>query len=81
MTTCFHCKAETEAAHYDRVVHNITPLHGPWAGWRMAGRQLVSPDGTRFTPERLKGLALHVQAEDRLARTRLGSGEEQSGPR
>ncbi|MFC7300202.1 DUF3653 domain-containing protein [Cognatiluteimonas weifangensis] len=43
-------------AQYARVIHNITPLYGPWAGWRMAGRVLVSPDGDRISPERLRGL-------------------------
>lgn len=34
-----------------RVIHNQTPLYGEWAGWRMAGRCLVSPDGDRISPE------------------------------
>lgn len=29
--------------HYQQVVHNTTPLHGPWSGWRVAGARLVSP--------------------------------------
>ena len=55
MTRCFHCHAESPDDHYRRVVHNHTPLHGPWAGWRMAGRDLVSPDGYRITAYRLRG--------------------------
>jgi len=39
-----------------RVVHNRMPLYGPWAGWRMAGRELVSPDGDRISPRRLLGI-------------------------
>lgn len=42
--------------HYRRVVENHTPLHGPWEGWRMAGRDLVAPDRQRISPERLRGL-------------------------
>lgn len=70
MPTCWHCNRESDAAHYDRVVYNITPLHGPWSGWRMAGRDLVSPDGQRFTTERLRGLAFRLDAEERLERAR-----------
>jgi hypothetical protein len=54
--TCLHCQAEHPQAHHERVVHNITPLFGPWAGWRMAGRELVSPDGDRVTARRLAGI-------------------------
>lgn len=56
MTTCFHCHAEHPEGHYERVVQNKTTLHGPWSGWRMAGRFLVAPDRERITPERLRGL-------------------------
>lgn len=66
MSTCLHCKAEHPPDHYDRVVHNKTALHGPWQGWRMAGRYLVGPDGQRITPERLRGLAWRVGQEERL---------------
>jgi len=40
-------------------------LGGPWAGWRMAGRVLVSPDGDRITPERLRGLLWRHTLEQR----------------
>ena len=56
MTTCFYCKQEHPEGHYDRVVLKKTALHGPWAGWRMAGRFLVAPDKDRITPERLRGI-------------------------
>ena len=65
MTTCFHCHQEHPEGHYERVVHNRTPLHGPWSAWRMAGHELVAPDNTRFTPERLKGLAWQMDASNR----------------
>lgn len=44
-------------AHFDRVVENKTPLHGEWTGWRMAGRDLVAPNGVRFRPGRLLAIA------------------------
>lgn len=70
MARCRHCETETERDHFDRVVHNKTPLHGPWAGWRMAGRELVSPDGDRFTTTRMRGIAFRLEAEERLQRAR-----------
>lgn len=55
MPTCRHCEAEYPGEHYDRVVHNQTSLHGPWAGWRMTGKDLVGPDGVRISPVRMRG--------------------------
>lgn len=74
MPACFHCKRESSRAHYDRTVYNITPLYGPWSGWRMAGRVLVSPDGDRITPERLRGLMFRETNEvrRRKAKTKCG---------
>lgn len=44
-------------ARYDRVVYNTTRLYGEWDGWRMAGRELVAPNGVRFRPSRLLAIA------------------------
>lgn len=54
-------------AQYALQVHNHTALYGRWRGWRMAGRDLVAPDGTRFSPERLRGLAWRQESELRLS--------------
>ncbi|MET0654746.1 MAG: DUF3653 domain-containing protein [Pseudoxanthomonas sp.] len=43
-------------------IHNLVV----WQGWRMAGTVLVDPAGTRFTPERLRGMAWHQDASTRL---------------
>ncbi|WP_411831969.1 DUF3653 domain-containing protein [Pseudoxanthomonas mexicana] len=51
------CPSACASAFCERTIHNHTPLHGPWAGWRMAGKELVSPNGLRVTPQRLMGLA------------------------
>ncbi len=59
------------ASHYDRMTYNVMPLYGPWAGWRMAGRDLVSPDRQRISPERLRGLLFRQASEQRLAQSRL----------
>ncbi|HBK46582.1 MAG TPA: hypothetical protein DDZ67_09150 [Xanthomonadaceae bacterium] len=42
-------------------------LTAPFAGWRIAGNYLVSPQGERMTPERLRGLLWRDQMELRLA--------------
>lgn len=52
--------------YYNLVVKNQTPLYGPWSGWRLAGRDLVAHDGTRFSTERLRGLAWHQEMSTRL---------------
>lgn len=56
MPRCLHCLEESSSEHYKRVVHNHSALHGPWKGWRLAGRYLVSPDGDRILPERVRGM-------------------------
>jgi len=70
MPRCRHCEIETDIEHHDRVVHNKTHLHGPWAGWRMAGKDLVSPDGARVSPTRMRGILFRLEAEARLERAR-----------
>jgi len=77
MTACMYCKQESPAGHYERVVENRTPLYGPWAGWRMAGRDLVSPDKDRISPERLRGLLFRQAAEARLAKYRQAESNAQ----
>jgi len=48
-------------AHYNRVVHGHASLHT----WRQAGRYLVSPDGQRISPERMRGIMWRMEAEAR----------------
>ncbi|WP_435015154.1 hypothetical protein [Xanthomonas arboricola] len=47
-----------------RVVRNHVELTGPWAGWRLAGRDLVAPTGERIPERRLRGLLWHANASD-----------------
>src|SRR5688572_1401913 len=61
--TCAHQLVE-------RTVYNKTPLHGDWAGWRMAGRCLVSPDGDRISPERLRGILFAEASRKRLVKSK-----------
>lgn len=64
------CPNACAAQVRDLVARNHVKLSGPWAGWRLAGRDLVSPEGIRFSPERLRGLAWRQEAEARLAHIR-----------
>lgn len=70
MIRCHHCQAESTEAHFRRVVENHTALYGPWAGWRMAGRDLVAPDRQRISPERLRGLLFREASQKYLAKRR-----------
>jgi len=65
---------------FDWLVHAVGDLPGPWRGWRLAGRYLVSPDRVRFTPERLRGLAWRQEAEQRLADARARREAAESQP-
>ncbi|WP_268738733.1 DUF3653 domain-containing protein [Luteimonas fraxinea] len=53
----------------------VRHLHGPWAGWRMAGKDLVGPDGTRISPTRMRGVLFRIEAEERLQRARARSAK------
>jgi hypothetical protein len=54
-------------AHYDHVVNGHVDLRADWLGWKQRGKWLVSPQGDRISPERMKGILWRLQAEDRLA--------------
>lgn len=64
------CPNRCAARYYDHHVHGRTDLGGPWAGWRTAGRDLVSPEGERISPERLRGLLWRQEAEERISKAR-----------
>lgn len=64
------CPNACAAQVLDHVTRNHVRLYGPWSGWRLAGRDLVSPDGLRLPPERVRGLAWRAEQEARLAAVR-----------
>lgn len=41
---------------FQLAVYGLADLGGPWAGWKLRGSHLVSPDRDRVTPEQLRGL-------------------------
>ncbi len=47
------CPNPCAAALHDRIVYGVTPLHGPWSGWRLAGQRLVSPHREWVAPHLL----------------------------
>lgn len=61
------CPNDCAKQLHDRVIHNQTSLWGDWAGFRMAGRELVAPDGQRISVQRMKGLLWRDSMELRRA--------------
>lgn len=47
---------DAHAARMSQQLSNSFDCFGPWAGWRMRGRFLISPHRDRLTPERLAGI-------------------------
>ncbi|PPU91426.1 hypothetical protein XalbCFBP2523_14775 [Xanthomonas albilineans] len=58
------CPNHCAQAHARHVLDNHVELHGPWAGWRLAGRDLVAPSGERIPERRLRGLLWRADAID-----------------
>jgi len=75
------CPNNCAAQVRDMIALNHCRLHGPWAGWRLAGRELVSPDGVRLSAERVRGLAWRQEAEQRLERVRARNTARKAGLR
>lgn len=49
------------------LVDQQIDLSGPWAGWRVRGRDLVAPHGQRIPARRLEGLLWREEMELRRA--------------
>ncbi len=65
------CPNACAGDHYRRVVDNHSALYGPWSGWRMAGRDLIGPEGIRLSERRLRGLLWREASEQRIAQARI----------
>ncbi len=57
-------------ALYEWEVRGNEPLNGAWAGWRIAGDELVSPDGVRLTLGMVKRLEYEVWLRGGLRKRR-----------
>lgn len=51
---------------YCFVVHQHADFGGLWLGWRLRGRDLISPEGDRVNPRRLAGLLWVEQQRRRV---------------
>lgn len=64
------CPNSCAADLHRRGVTNHVELTGHWAGWRLAGCDLVAPSGERIPERRLRGLLWHANANDIRASVR-----------
>jgi hypothetical protein len=67
---------------FDFLASSCIDLVGPWQGWKLRGRHLVSPAGDRLSPERLAGLAWRDAMELRRAgfASRRKAEQTKAGP-
>ena len=62
---------------YEEKVLGHIDLTGEWAGWRLRGRDLIAPDGTRINPRSLQGMLFRWKNEQRVARARARESGQQ----
>ena len=60
----------------EKVLGHID-LTADWAGWRLRGRWLISPDGDRVNPHRLRGM-LFREANERRHKAGLKSSQQRA---
>lgn len=65
-----HCARNLYA---EKVLGHVD-LSADWAGWRLRGRWLISPDGDRINPLRLRGI-LFREALERRHKAGLKKGQ------
>ncbi len=58
---------------HDWHVHGTGPLYGAFAGWRIAGDELVSPNGDRMRARRLEWL-MREEWQQRRGKKKKGKG-------
>lgn len=59
---------------YAEKVTGHVDLSSHWAGWKLRGRWLISPDGHRLNPERLRGILFREDGEARVTKARTKRG-------
>lgn len=60
---------------YTEKVLGHVELAADWAGWRLRGRWLISPEGDRINPERLRGLLFREANEKRRHKAGFKAGQ------
>lgn len=64
---------------YAEKVLGHVDLSADWAGWRLRGRWLISPEGDRINPLRLRGLMFREANEQRRHKAGDKSGLHGAG--
>lgn len=59
---------------YEEKVLGHLDLAAEWSGWRLRGRWLISPEGDRISPERLRGLLFSENGSKRVSRATFSPG-------
>lgn len=60
---------------YSEKVLGHLELTGEWAGWKLRGKWLISPDGQKINPLRLRGILFREEGEKRVSKaTRRENG-------
>lgn len=57
-----------ESRRYLFEVYQHADFAGDWLGWRLRGTYLISPDGDRINPLRLRGILFVEATRKRVAR-------------
>ncbi|HMB57479.1 MAG TPA: DUF3653 domain-containing protein [Arenimonas sp.] len=61
-------KNESARDHFMFEIYCHADLRGPWAGWKLRGAWLVSPDGDRINAQRLRRILFVEAMRKRIAK-------------
>lgn len=64
---------------YDEKVLGHVDLSADWAGWRLRGRWLISPEGDRVNPLRLRGMLFREANDQRRHKAGSRNGQQSAG--
>ena len=64
---------------YAEKVLGHVDLAADWAGWRLRGRWLISPEGDRINVQRLRGMLFREANEKRRHKAGMESGLQGAG--
>jgi hypothetical protein len=59
---------------YAEKVNGHVDLAADWAGWRLRGKWLVSPEGDRINALRLRGILFRESGEKRVSKAKIKNG-------
>lgn len=60
------------AARYQEQVLSHLDLFGDWHGWKFRGKFLISPDGSRISRERLRGIIFMDEFKRKVVKEKPG---------